>query len=82
MQKGLTAFQLKVLGITLMVGDHIHQMFVLQGAPMWLTMIGRIVAPIFLFLSAEGFHYTRNKLAYLRNLLVGFWIMSLIQQLL
>lgn len=82
MQKGLTAVQLKVLGITLMVGDHIHQMFVLQGAPMWLTMIGRIVAPIFLFLSAEGFHYTRNKLAYLRNLLVGFWIMSLIQQLL
>ncbi|WP_314061765.1 TraX family protein [uncultured Vagococcus sp.] len=82
MQKGLTAFQLKILGITLMVCDHIHQMFALEGAPIWLTMIGRIVAPVFLFLSAEGFHYTRNKLAYLRNLLVGFWIMSVIQQVL
>lgn len=82
MQKGLTAFQLKILGIILMVCDHIHQMFALEGAPIWLTMIGRIVAPVFLFLSAEGFHYTRNKLAYLRNLLVGFWIMSVIQQVL
>lgn len=79
MQKGLTAFQLKVIGITLMVCDHIHQMFVMEGAPTWLTMVGRIVAPIFLFLSAEGFYYTRNKLGYLRNLLVGFWVMSVIQ---
>ncbi|WEG72796.1 TraX family protein [Vagococcus intermedius] len=79
MQKGLTSYQMKLVGVTLMVCDHIHQMFVMQGAPMYLTMLGRVVAPIFLFLSAEGYYYTHNKLAYLRNLLGGFWIMSSIQ---
>lgn len=79
MSKGLTSYQMKVIGITLMVCDHIHQMFAMQGAPMYLTMLGRVVAPIFLFLSAEGYYYTHNKLAYLRNLLGGFWLMSAIQ---
>lgn len=78
MTKKLTAFQLKVIGIIMMVFDHVHQMFYAKGIPLWFTMIGRLVAPIFLFLSAEGFHYTHNKLAYIRNLLVGFWIMGLI----
>lgn len=78
MTKKLTAFQLKVIGIILMVFDHVHQMFYFKGIPIWFSMLGRLVAPIFLFLSAEGFHYTRNKLAYIRNLLVGFWIMGVI----
>lgn len=74
----MTAFQLKVIGISLMVFDHIHQLFYLKGIPMWFTMLGRIVAPIFLFLSAEGYHYTKNKIKYLRNLLLGFWLMGLV----
>jgi hypothetical protein len=31
--KGLTTFDLKVIGIILMFIDHIHQMFVPMGAP-------------------------------------------------
>lgn len=77
-EKRLTGFHLKVLGIVLMVLDHIHQMWAFEGAPTWLTMCGRLVAPIFLFLAAEGVYYTRNRVAYLRNLLVGFWIMAAI----
>lgn len=78
MTKRVDAFYLKIIGIVLMVLDHIHQMWAADGAPMWLTMLGRVVAPIFLFLAAEGVHYTRNRLAYLRNLLTGFWLMSII----
>lgn len=77
---GLTAFHLKILGITLMVFDHMHQMFYFAGIPMWFTMLGRIVAPIFIFLSAEGFHYTRNRKRYMITLLVGFWLCQILFQ--
>ncbi len=76
-KKGLTSFDLKVIGIILMVFDHIHQMFSFAGAPMFLTMLGRPVAIIFLFLSAEGFHYTRNKVKYMGQLLIGFILMNI-----
>ncbi len=55
LKKGLTSYQLKIIGTILMVLDHIHQMFYFVGAPIQLTMVGRLVAPIFLFLSTEGF---------------------------
>ena len=73
-KRGLTSFDLKLIGIILMVFDHVHQMFYFEGIPLWFTMLGRLVAPIFLFLSAEGFHYTHNRKKYMLNLLIGFWI--------
>lgn len=76
MKKGLTAFDLKILGIVLMVFDHIEQMFYFEGVPTWFGMLGRLVAPIFLFLSAEGYHYTRNRRNYMLNLLFGYAICS------
>ncbi|MDR1567563.1 MAG: conjugal transfer protein TraX [Streptococcaceae bacterium] len=78
LKRGLSGYDLKILGITLMLLDHTHQMFAHVGAPVWLTMVGRLVAPIFLFLSAEGFHYTHSKYRYMGNLLVGFWICNLL----
>lgn len=39
----LDATTLKFLAVLLMVLDHIHEMFVSMGAPMWLTMAGRLV---------------------------------------
>ncbi len=80
-KKGLTSFDLKVIGIILMVFDHIHQMFGFAGAPMFLTMLGRPVAIIFLFLSAEGFHYTRSKVKYMGQLLIGFILMNIANKL-
>ena len=73
----LTGFTLKLLGMGLMVLDHVHEFFLMFGAPEWFTMVGRMVIPIFLFMTAEGFHYTSNRYKYLRRLLVGFWIMSI-----
>lgn len=72
--KILSNFDLKILGIVLMVGDHIFDAFVNQGAPEILTILGRSVAPIFIFLTVEGYHYTRSKSRYMMNLLSFFWI--------
>ena len=75
-RKGLTGFNLKIIGIILMVFDHIHQMFYMFGVPLWFTMLGRLVAPIFLFLSAEGFHYTKSKKRYLFRLWAAYVLMA------
>ena len=45
--------------------------------PLWLTMLGRLVFPIFLFLAADSFHYTHDRLAYLRRLLYMSWFMTI-----
>ncbi|WP_349515066.1 TraX family protein [Leuconostoc suionicum] len=73
----LTSFDLKILGIILMFGDHFYDDFSGFGAPVWLTILGRSVAPIFLFLSSEGFHYTHSKFGYMKNLLIFFWITNI-----
>ncbi|OFI46392.1 hypothetical protein BG262_05085 [Floricoccus penangensis] len=79
--KGITGTQLKLIGVFLMVLDHIHQMFYYAGAPMILTMLGRLVLPIFLFMLAEGFHYTRNKHKYLARLFIAHVIMMIMTQI-
>ena len=45
----LDATALKLLAMALMTADHIHQMFAPAGAPLWLTILGRPVFPLFLF---------------------------------
>ncbi|MDD5922054.1 MAG: hypothetical protein PUC44_02565 [Eubacteriales bacterium] len=39
-------------------------------------MLGRPVFPLFLFMSAEAFHYTKDRRKYLRRLLAGTWVMA------
>lgn len=75
--KILDATTLKLVAVVLMFLDHIHQMFVHVGAPVWLTMLGRPVFPIFLFVSAESFCHTHNKKKYLQRLLLASWGMTL-----
>lgn len=74
--EGLDATALKLIAVVLMLLDHIHQMFAAAGAPMWLTMAGRPVFPIFLFAAAESFHYTHSKKQYLKRLLFASWFMT------
>ena len=52
-------------------------MFEGMGVPLWLTMLGRLVFPIFLFLAADSFHYTHDRLAYLRRLLYMSWFITI-----
>jgi hypothetical protein len=78
----LSGTGLKIAGIILMTMDHLHQMFIAQGAPAWLNWFGRPVATIFMFLCAEGFFYTRNRGRYMLQLLVGFLFMAAMNQIL
>lgn len=61
MKSYLNATNLKYFAIILMVLDHIHQMFREFGTPSWLSIFGRLVFPILLFLFADSFHYTRSR---------------------
>jgi hypothetical protein len=72
---------IKIIGVILMVMDHLHQMFINQGAPGWLNWFGRPVAAMFLFLAAEGYYYTRNKALYMLRFLGAFILMNIINQL-
>jgi hypothetical protein len=78
----LSGTGVKIAGIVLMTMDHLHQMFIAQGAPDWLNWFGRPVAVMFLFLCAEGFFYTRDKKRYLIQFLAGFWFMTAMNQIL
>ncbi len=78
MKKYLTGFQLKIIGLITMVIDHLAEFFNFLGVPSWFHWIGRITAPIFLFESSEGFVHTSNRKKYMLRLLVGFWVMNLI----
>lgn len=72
------ATTIKYIAAGLMLLDHIHQMFAANGAPLWLTMLGRPVFPMFLFLAADSFFYTSNRRRYLLRLLVASWCTTLL----
>jgi len=76
--KILDATAIKLLAVILMVFDHIHQMYAWNGAPLWFTILGRPVFPLFLFAAAESFHYTSSRKKYLKRLLLASWAMTFI----
>ncbi|KAB2442221.1 TraX family protein [Bacillus luti] len=70
----LTGFQLKMLAMILMVCDHVYQY--IPNSPIWLTYVGRIVAPIFLYFVVEGFFYTRSRKKYIARMFMWAVIMK------
>lgn len=76
LKKGFSTFDLKILGITLMFIDHIHQMFYPLGAPDWLDWFGRPVATLFFFISVVGFSHTHDKKKYMQRLYFSMVIMA------
>ena len=52
--------------VILMFMDHLYQF--IPGMPLWLTWLGRLVAPVFFFLVAEGLRHTSNRWAYFYRL--------------
>lgn len=74
--KGISVFDLKIIGIVFMFIDHIHEMFVPMGIPHWFDWFGRPVATLFFFISVEAFSHTHNKKLYLLRLYIGMVVMS------
>ncbi len=68
----LTSNQLKIIAIAVMFLDHFVVLFLGHDTPlaMALRIPGRLAAPIFCFLIAEGFHHTSNPTQYLKRLLI------------
>lgn len=60
---------LKLTALFLMFLDHIYEF--IGGAPIWLTWLGRISAPLFFFSMAWGFFYTHDRRKYMINMY--FW---------
>ena len=58
---------LKVIAIVAMLIDHIGWLFFPNV--LFLRIIGRLAFPIFAFFIAEGMRYTRNRKAYIHNLI-------------
>jgi hypothetical protein len=70
----LSNFQLKCIAALLMALDHLRAFF--PGLPLWFRYLGRLSAPIFFFLTVEGFFHTRNRARYTARLLTGGVIMA------
>lgn len=64
----INMFTLKIIAAVSMTIDHVGAMF-FPGQITW-TCIGRLAFPIFCFMIANGFFYTRSKLKYLIRLVV------------
>lgn len=76
-KKGLNAFQLKMIALICMVFDHIHYMLAGQlNIPFWFGIIGRISAPIFIYITAYGMAFTRNRKRFMLRLYCASVLMA------
>ena len=74
----MSNFLLKILALLFMLIDHIGYFF-LNTSEFYLIfrMIGRLAAPIFLYLLVEGFFKTKNRYEYKKRLYIYSMIMFL-----
>ena len=64
--------QIKLLAISAMTIDHIALVFVPTSSILYYVMrlIGRLTAPLMVFMLAEGYRYTRSRSQYLLRLVI------------
>lgn len=69
---GLSAYQIKLIALCAMTLDHLatygSTLPILNEYSYILRIIGRIAAPLFLFILTESVHYTHNKIHYVLRL--------------
>ncbi|MGT2908091.1 TraX family protein [Streptococcus dentiloxodontae] len=73
--KLLNANQLKYIALIFMTLD--SAFFAFPGLPSWIHLITRFVAPLFAYLTIEGFFHTRNRKKHLLRL----WSAAILMQL-
>jgi hypothetical protein len=64
----MTAFTLKIIALSVMLIDHMGAAFP-DCFPVWFRIVGRLAYPIFIYLLAEGFRYTKARDKFLMRLL-------------
>lgn len=64
----LDGTSLKLIAMITMIFDHVGDSLFPELT--WMRIIGRIAMPIFAFCVAEGFGHTRDKLKYLKRMLI------------
>lgn len=72
LDKGISSNMLKLIAMGAMFIDHLSYIAVPSNTPQeWMVhLIGRIAAPIFCYLIAEGHYYTSDKQKYFIRLLI------------
>lgn len=66
--KILNSNVLKIIAMILMLLDHLWATFVPDNQ--WMTLVGRMVFPIFAFLIVEGYFHTSDYKKYIKRLLI------------
>lgn len=75
LQKGLNAYQIKIIALIAMTIDHLAAygsdipLFSAYGSK--LRIVGRIAAPLFLYMATEAVRHTSNRKQYLLRLYIG-----------
>ncbi len=72
----MSSMTLKLLMMLLMVFDHIGA-FIPARIALWLHLFTRPVAPVFAYMSLEGFRHTRDRKAYIFRLYSFAFFMAL-----
>lgn len=81
LKKGLNGFQIKLFALIFMTMDHIRYAFVdVQDVLLVFGILGRIAAPLFIFMVTEGMRYTRSREKYLLRLWIGSVFMGIANQ--
>ena len=77
--RGLSAFSLKLIALICMTLDHIHvYLYRVYPLPIELRMIGRLAAPIFIYLICWSFDFTHSRPRFLLRLYLWSLIMELV----
>lgn len=76
----MTSLALKLIAALLMLVDHIYWM--IPDVPVWFSWLGRLSAPVFFYLSVEGFFRTHNRKNYMIRLFAFGVLMVLLDYLL
>ncbi|MCL2813009.1 MAG: conjugal transfer protein TraX [Oscillospiraceae bacterium] len=72
-KKGLDSFRLKMIALAIMTIDHLAAYKIItlsKDINAVMRMAGRVAAPLFLFLLAEGLRHTKSKIKYTARLYI------------
>lgn len=82
LKKGLNSYQVKFLALFFMTLDHIAVYLaaipVINASYEPIRIVGRIAAPLFLYVLVQGLHHTRSKIRFALRLYLASLAMSLL----